>query len=199
MNKNWNEIFWKTFESTLGVIGKQIKKASDQSEFIDRIAVSIAKAISDSYHFKTLWTIDRFDNRGHDLGRSLIHGNLALNEGLNAINTLICGGTETAYTNANAQSGVGDSNAAVNAGHTDLQAGSNFLWKAMDASYPTYGTSQLMVFKSTFGLTDANFAWEEYSIRNGLAANKNLNRKISAQGTKVVTQVWILTTTITGA
>lgn len=199
MNKNWNEIFWKTFESTLGIIGKRIKGASERSEFIDRIAIAIARAISDSYHFKTLWIIERFDEQGRDLGRSLIHGNLALNEGLNTINTLICGGSATAYTNANAQIGVGDSNAAEDATQTDLQAAINKTWLGMDSGYPIYGSSQKIIFKTTFGPSDANYDWEEFSIRNGAGADKNLNRKISSEGTKTSGKTWIVTSTLTGA
>jgi hypothetical protein len=40
------------------------------------------------------------------------------------------------YTNANARLGVGDSSAVFAATQTDLQAVTNKLRKAMDASYP---------------------------------------------------------------
>ncbi|MFH0886567.1 MAG: hypothetical protein V1843_00200, partial [bacterium] len=121
------------------------------------------------------------------------------NEGLNTINTLICGGSATAYTNANAQIGVGDSNAAENATQTDLQAAVNKTWVGMDSGYPIYGVDQKIIFKSIFGGTDANFAWNEFSVRNGVTANKNLNRKVSAQGTKTAGKTWIVTPTLTGA
>jgi len=199
MSKNWNEVFWKTFESTLGVIGKGIKGASEHSEFIDRIAISIARAISESFHFKSTWMIERFDEQKNDLGISHIYGNLALNDGLNAMNILFCGGTETAYTNANAQLGVGDSAAAVVATQSDLQAAVNKTWMGMESGFPEYGTSQVMVFKSIFGPSDANFAWEEYSLRNGSVADINFNRKLSSEGTKSSGKTWILTLTITGS
>ncbi len=44
----------------------------------------------------------------HAYSSSVIEGNALLREGINAMTTLICGGAETAYNNANAQLGVGD-------------------------------------------------------------------------------------------
>jgi hypothetical protein len=123
--------------------------------------------------------------------------NLLLNEGINALWTLVAGGSETAYNNANAELGVGDSTTAAAATQTDLQAATNKLFKAMDASYPTYGTLQKITFRSTFASGDANFAWQEFSVRNGNSANKNLNRLVSAQGTKTSGQSWQLTLEIT--
>jgi hypothetical protein len=126
--------------------------------------------------------------RGHD-------ENLLLNEGINAMWTLICGGAETAYNNANARLGVGDNNTAAAASQTALQAVTNVLFKAMDASYPTYGSSQQAVFRATFASADGNYAWKEFSIDNGNSANKNMNRLVSDQGTKVSGQSWQVTLT----
>lgn len=131
------------------------------------------------------------------LGEVEFAPNMLLNEGINAMWTLIAGGSETAFNNANARLGVGDSSAAEAATQTDLQAAVNKLYKAMDASYPTYGSSQQIVFRSTFGGTDANWAWAEFSADNGGTALKNMNRKVSAQGTKISGQSWQLTLTIT--
>jgi hypothetical protein len=78
-----------------------------------------------------------------------------------------------------------------------LQAATTFLYKAMDSGYPTYGTGQQIVFRSTFNGSEANFGWNEFSVDNGNPANKNLNRKQSGQGTKQASQVWPLTLTIT--
>jgi len=106
-----------------------------------------------------------------------------LNEGINAMWTLICGGTETVYNATNARIGVGDSTAAFDATHTDLQ-GTNKLYKGMDSGYPTFGTAQKAVFKASFGTTEANWAWNEWSVDNGATALKNLNRKVASLGSK---------------
>lgn len=134
---------------------------------------------------------------GGYLGREYIDGNLLLNEGINAVWTLVAGGSETAYNNANAEIGVGDSTTAESATQTDLQAATNKLFKAMDSGYPTYGTSQKITFRATFGSSEANYAWQEFSVRNGNTANKNLNRKVSNQGTKTSGQTWQVTLEIT--
>ncbi len=118
-----------------------------------------------------------------------------LNEGINAIWTLVAGGSATAFSNANARLGVGDSSTAHSASQTDLQAATNKLYKAMDTSYPTYGTSQKITFKATFGSSEANFAWNEWSVDNGSSAAINLNRKVESLGTKS-SGSWALTVEI---
>jgi len=122
-------------------------------------------------------------------------GNLLLNEGINELFTLICGTGAVKWDNGNAYLGVGDSNTSESASQTGLQAATNKLYKAMDTSYPTYGTSQKGTWKSTFGSADANFGWNEFSVSNtsGGDSGKNLNRKVSAQGTKTSGQTWELT------
>jgi hypothetical protein len=121
--------------------------------------------------------------------------NLLLNEGINAMWTLICGGSATAYNNTNARIGVGNSATAAAATQTGLQ-GASTAFKAMDTSYPTYGTSQYAIFKSSFGDSEANFAWEEWTIDNGATANLNMNRKVESLGTKT-SGTWSLQVTIT--
>lgn len=147
---------------------------------------------------KTLSSEAMKDKWGHLLIEDKVIGeNLLLNEGINAVWTLVAGGSETAYNNANARLGVGDSTTAAAATQTALQAATNTLFKAMDAGYPTFGTSQQIVFRSTFASADANFSWQEFSCDNGNAANKNLNRLVSNQGTKTSGQSWQLTLTVT--
>lgn len=84
-------------------------------------------------------------------------GNSALNEGLNLLSSLLCGGAGTPYNNANAYIGVGNSSTAPAAAQTDLQGASKF-YEAMDGGYPTSGSSQQAVWKASFESADANFA-----------------------------------------
>ena len=121
-------------------------------------------------------------------------GNLLLNEGINALWTLVCGGAETAYTNANARLGVGDSATAALATQTGLLG--TAAYAGMDGGFPTYGTLQKAVFQSSFADAVANFTWNEWSLDNGNAANKNLNRKVENLGTKA-SGIWILQISIT--
>jgi len=145
------------------------------------------------------WKIEKFLNDEDVLNNKPYEidewdGNVLLNEGITAMLTLIIGGAETSFANANAELGVGNSSTAANSTQTDLLGGSTE-WNAMDASYPQV-SGQIVTFRSTFGSTEANFAWEEFSVRNGSVANKNLNRKVTSKGTKASGETWILTLTI---
>lgn len=102
----------------------------------------------------------------------------------------------TAFNNANAHIGVGDSTTAFAAGQTDLQASSNKLRKAMDATYPS-GGSNAIVFRSTFGTSDANFAWNEWGVFNASSSGTMLSRKVESLGTKNSSQTWQFTVTLT--
>ncbi len=126
-----------------------------------------------------------------------IAGNLLLNEGIQEMwdLTIAAAGSPVAYNNANAEIGVGDSNTSAVATQTDLQAASNKLFKAMVASYPQR-TNQTVDFRSDFTSGEANFAWQEWGIRNGNTRNKNLNRKVESLGTKA-TGTWTLTASLT--
>lgn len=136
-------------------------------------------------------------------------GNLLMYGGAsNLWQCLIGNGTGTAaqtltfFNNGNAHIGVGDSNTAAAATQTDLQAASNKLRKAMDATYPTHtdGTTSgaaTVTFRSTFGSSDANFAWAEWAVFNGSSGGRMLNRKVESWGTKVNGSSWTFTVTIT--
>ena len=126
----------------------------------------------------------------------VVPGNMLMNEGIQELWDLaIAAGGTTAYNNANADIGVGDSATAEVATQTDLQASTNKLFKAMVATYPQR-TNQSVDFRSDFLTAEANYAWAEWSVRNGSTRNKNLNRKVQALGTKT-TGTWTLTATIT--
>ena len=124
-------------------------------------------------------------------------GNLLLNEGINALWSILCETTpaETRYTSANARIGVGNGTTAAAATDTGL-VGASTAFKAMEAGFPTFGSSQKATFKSSFGDADANFAWNEWTIDNGATPNKNLNRKVESLGTKT-TGTWTLEVSVT--
>jgi len=105
-------------------------------------------------------------------------------------------GSATPFNNANSYLGVGDSSTAFAATQTDLQASTNKLRKAMEASYPTLATN-VLVFRSLFGTGDANFAWQEWGVFNNSSAGTMMCRKVESLGTKTSAQSWQLTATIT--
>lgn len=117
--------------------------------------------------------------------------------------TLIGNGTTTAgqaltyFNNAQAAIGVGDSTTAAAATQTDLQAATNKMRKAMDATFPTHTDgvvvgSASIVFRSTFATGDANWAWQEWSLHNSATAatGRMLNRKVESLGTKTSAASW---------
>ena len=158
--------------------------------------------ISDLSKARTTWCIRKYAddaafNRDEPFAVEEIDGNLLLNEGITALQNLLTGAAATAFNNANSYLGVGDSSTAAAATQTGLQAATNKLYKAMEASYPAIA-GQVTTWRSVFGSADANFAWNEFTVASGNSdASVNLNRKVSAQGTKASGQTWTLDLAIT--
>jgi hypothetical protein len=142
---------------------------------------------------------------------SEITGNLLMYGGASCQwQTLIGNGTATAgqvltyFSNAQAAIGVGDSATAAVATHTDLQAASNKLRVAMDATFPahtdaTTSGAASAAFKSTFSTAQANWAWQEWGTFNSptAATGRMLQRKVESLGTKTSASSWALTVTLT--
>lgn len=116
------------------------------------------------------------------------------NAGRDHIATDLNGEAVTEFNNANANLGVGNSNTAFNAAQTDLVGTSDR--NPMDGGFPQRATN-VITARSTFGLADANFAWEEWGYFNAAAAGTMLNRRVVSLGTKPSTQTWVLTVTLT--
>ncbi len=124
-------------------------------------------------------------------------GNCLLNSGIDEIWDLVTGvvsGNDHIFDNAHAQIGVGDSNTAAVATQTDLQAAVNKQYNGMEATYPT-STSQQATFKASFATGEANYAWNEWVIRQS-TSGICLNRKVEALGTKA-SGTWTLEVTLT--
>jgi hypothetical protein len=137
-----------------------------------------------------------------------VERNLLTTAGLNRITSLIIGAGGQAATNTASRIGVGNGAGTAAVGDTDLSAsaGSANRWfQTMDATYPQQSNG-VMTFRSTFGSSDGNFAWNEFGIDVGTPTVSSgntvaallLNHKTSiAQGTKASGQTWTATATIT--
>jgi hypothetical protein len=121
-------------------------------------------------------------------------GNLLLNSGIDEMWDLIVGDSSNYFNNGSAQIGVGDSTTPASATQTDLQASTNKAYKGMDSGYPT-SASQKATFKASFGDSEANFAWNEWVVKQATSA-KCLNRKVESLGTKA-SGTWTLEVSIT--
>lgn len=183
--------------------------------------------LKDKVCFKTEWRIDKFKDangeiaetlrlgakvedvakafQGAFMGTEVEEGNMALREGL----YLLCGiisGIDTSsakWNSSNAYLGVGDSSTTESADQTGLQASTNKAYKVMDSGYPQRAANesaseQYLEWRATFGGSDANFAWNEFTVANGDGDSaKNLNRKVTAKGTKASGETWTLSLRIT--
>lgn len=118
------------------------------------------------------------------------------NAGRDLVATMLFGGTATAFNNANAYIGVGDSTTAFAVTQTDLQATTNVLRKAMDTGYPTQATN-VLTFESTFASAEGNYAWNEWGIFNASTGGTMLDRVVEYNGTKLSGQTWILQIVVT--
>lgn len=153
---------------------------------------------------KTLWTPGRqVDAALHRMYLEMDpyevierEGNILVTAGITVLLNLLKGDADTAFSNANAYLGVGDSTTGTNVAQTDLQASSNKLRKAMNATYPV-DSAPTITFQSTFGSSEANFVWNEVATFNAASAGSMLNRVVQSLGTKSSGSSWSLTETIT--
>jgi hypothetical protein len=102
----------------------------------------------------------------------------------------------TAFSNANARIGAGDSSTAFAATQTDLQAATNKFRKGMEATYPQR-SGNVLTFRSLFATGEANFDWNEWGIFNAASGGVMMTRKVESMGTKTSVQSFQLTLTIT--
>lgn len=119
-----------------------------------------------------------------------------VNAARDAICQLINGEAFTAFNNANAYLGVGDSATAFATSQTDLVAASNKTRVAMMATFPTRAANAL-TYQSSFGSAVANYVWAEVACFNASTAGTMLFRFVQALGTKASGSTWQLTVTET--
>lgn len=203
--------------------------AVDPIHFNEHAQIAASAELHDAVRWRASWSIHKYDDPTGAIGEALEggaeldafaaqllevierEGNLLMYGGASCLwQCLIGNGTGTAgqsltfFNNGNAAIGVGDSTTAAAATQNDLQAATNKLRKAMDASYPSHtdGTSSgaaTITFRATFGSSDANFAWQEWIVANSATAGtgRALNRKVESLGTKASGTTWVFTVTIT--
>jgi len=138
------------------------------------------------------------DATGKELpGESVFYHNVLLSEGITEMLNLLTGlGTPTAFSNASAYLGVGESTTAADATQTGL-LGTTVTYKPMETGYPTI-SGGTVTWRSVFDGVSANNAWQEFTVANGSDNTAvNLNRKVDDQGTKASGQTWTLDLEIT--
>jgi len=186
---------------------------SEQGKGKDEISIVRKKAMIERVFEHAVWKIRRWKSKADKRAGKIyskkealklfgvpqftkIEGNELVNEGINEMWKLICGTGGVQFSNALANLIVGTGSGAAAAGDTEATFTAG-VKKTMEAGYPTYGTSQKAIWRSSYGASDANQAWAEFGVLNAASSGKLLNRKVSDQGTKTVGQTWQLNLTIT--
>ena len=142
-------------------------------------------------------------------------GNMGTALGIQRALDLICGGTVAGTDVGGATAplpwkyglgtvysaiGVGTVTSAESATATTWSDGTGGLHPMDSTAYPSR-SSQTVSWKSTFGGTEANFAWNEFTIFQSTTLTdttaRMLIRKVSVQGTKISGQSWECTLAIT--
>ena len=138
-----------------------------------------------------------------------VEGNGLVNGGLQRLADLIIGnGSVTAFTATKGLIGVGNSNAAFSAAHSDLQGASKLFVPVQAAPSASGGVISASALVSN---TDGVFAWEEWcfaigsgtTVKNASLATAGggsavmLNRKVQSLGTKASGADWTLSATVT--
>lgn len=167
---------------------------------LEKLYSSLCKAMGISEHsqWRVEWRVDKwFDTARKIAGfapdeTAVETQNIILDTGANEMLKLITGTGGTAFSAANSYLYVGTDSTAENAAQTGIIAtGNNRAYATLDAGYPTV-TGRQMVYRASFGDDQANFAWNEASIANGIGTNAvSMNRKVSSLGTKT-TGTWTL-------
>jgi len=173
----------------------------------------------DTAQATTRWTVQRWDAdqtawvqrksglvapSGADFARlavapyevSEVLGNLVTNAGWTRVMSLLTDqGSAQAMTATHTRIGVGDSNTTEQYSDTALGATTNKLYKLVTGA-ATLGTRTLS-FATTFGPSEANWAWNEFGMDIGATADSTTvaacfwNHKAGiAQGTKANGQTW---------
>ncbi len=192
---------------------------NELTQMTDRSTIGAALSDHEPIQWRAKWTIDKRvgDWTGEQIDAGLAPapyetiervGNLLMYGGASCLwqclignGTATTGQTLTFFNNGNAYIGTGDSNTAAAATQTDLQASTNKARKAMDSTYPqhtdaTTSGAASIVFRSTFGSSDGNYAWQEWGVFNGSSGGRMLNRKVESNGTKGSGSTWTFTVTL---
>ena len=143
--------------------------------------------------------VDKYDDEGNFIESIIDEGNLITTAGKTALAAAIVG--TTPLSNTKTRLGVGDNTAAAAVGDTDLSTGANKYYRVMESTFPS-SASAVMSFKSVFGPSDANFAWQCWGVdvtsgtaSSGSSPNTLVNRKVFSFGTKSG-GTWTVTVTI---
>lgn len=119
-------------------------------------------------------------------------GNLVTSAGVNAIWSLVTGGTNPApFNNSTAYIAVGSSSTAAASGQTALTS-------ELGRKLATVAISGVgITFSAVFGTSDANGSWNEVGVLNASSSGTLLNRAVITTVSKTGSNVYSVVVTIT--
>ena len=186
------------------ILKKIIEIKKEDSSFLEKLYkfLSTITGFSENGKWYCKWELlkwkDDIDNPDEIIKieeSEVVLGNIVLDRGVEELWKIFGGiAGATPFSAANAVIGVGRISTAESATQTGLQD-SNAFYKKVEATYPQVNVRSI-IYQTTFTDTEANFAWNEFAIQNGVGANAvALNRRVQNLGTKV-TGNWTLRATI---
>lgn len=193
-NMKFGEIMYNKVNAILDNMRANPDSVTEQDRSnLEKLYSKICKVtgISEHSQWRVEWKVDKWFDTARKLAgfapdeTVLETQNIILDTGANEMLKLITGTGGTAFSAANAYMYVGTDTTPENAAQTGVVAtGSNRAYAAIDAGYPTV-TGRQMVYRASFSDDEANFAWNEAAITNGIGVGAvAMNRKVSSLGTK---------------
>lgn len=140
--------------------------------------------------YEIFWQVDKYRD-GKLVDTIQDAGNLLLNSGRDLLYQLLTGTGGTPFNSSNSVVYVGNGTTPADATQTGLTGSSTFS-KGMETGFPTVVNGELR-FKARFQEPEANFAWKEFGVSNGVVM---LNRKTQDIGTKTSDDEWVFTVAI---
>ena len=186
-----NKITDKLFERVSEVLDNMKKNPDSVTEkdrnLLSNLYSKICKPLGISEHcrWEVKWQVEKWFDTARKLAGfepdeiAYDTQNIVVNGGAELILKLITGTAAgaNAYDSENAKIIVGSSATPATASDTSIAGGAS---ANMEPSYPQVNSRE-MVFRSSFGDGEANFAWNEIGVTNGATL---MNRKVVDMGTK---------------
>lgn len=204
-NNKLTNLIMKKMNALLDDFAKNPDKMTDDDRnALERLYSALCKAVGISEHtqWRVTWEVRKWADTARKLAGfepdEIVYDtqNIVLDSGANEMLKLITGTGGSAFSAANSYIYVGTDSTAENSAQTGvLASGSNRAYARLESGYPIVEGRQ-MIFQAAFGDSEANFAWNEAAIANGIGSGAvAMNRKVQSLGTKV-TGTWSLRITI---
>ena len=153
------------------------------------------------------WTIQKYNHGDYQSHRlpfetATFYENVLLDEGITELLNLLVASTSAGqlpFNQTNTYLGVGNSTASSGLSTLTELVSTAAVYVQCSTGYPQV-SNQTVTWQSVFSSGQANFAWREFSLRNSATSTgraRNLNRRVSNQGTKVAGQTWTASLSLT--